>query len=76
MANGAAPDFRDWGRVLLLAAPVVYPAAGWVLARRPRLAAPVLALWLAICLGYAGYIDVHGVEANIDGGGNPTYPVQ
>ncbi|HYV15535.1 MAG TPA: hypothetical protein VE972_05915 [Conexibacter sp.] len=66
----------DWERVLLLAAPVVYPAAGFVLGRAQRLRIPVLAAWLAIAAGYAVYMDRTGVVHNIDGGSPPTYPVQ
>jgi len=66
----------DWGRVILLAAPAIYPAATWVLGRRPRLRAPILLLWLVVCLGYAGYMDLHGVASNIDGGVLPPYPVR
>lgn len=66
----------DWGRILFLAAPVVYPAAGWALERRPRWKVPVLGAWIALCLVYAVYMDVYGVEHNIDGGEPPTYPVR
>jgi hypothetical protein len=66
----------DWERVLLLAAPVIYPAAIFVLARTPRLRIAVLAGWLAIAVGYAVYMDRTGVARNIDGGAPPTYPVQ
>jgi hypothetical protein len=66
----------DWERVLVLAAPVVYPAAGWVLASRRRWRVPVLASWLAVCVGYAVYMQVHGVAHGIDPGSTPTYPVR
>jgi hypothetical protein len=67
----------DWGRVLLLAAPVIYPAAGFVLGRRGRaLGIAVLASWVAIAVGYAVYMDRTGVARNIDGGAPPTYPVR
>ena len=66
----------DWGRVLLLAAPVIYPAAGFVLLGARRLRIPVLATWIVIGVGYAVYMDVSGVTRNIDHGGSPTYPVQ
>ncbi len=66
----------DWGRIALLAAPVVYPAAGFVLLGRRNLRIPILATWLALCLGYAVYMDVHGVTSNVDHASPPTYPVR
>lgn len=66
----------DWGRVLMLAAPVVIPAACWVLSRRPRLQAPVLAAWVALSLVYAVYMHVYGVEHGLDDAKPPTYPVR
>lgn len=65
----------DWGRALLLAAPVVYPAAAWVLTHRRAWRVPMLAGWLAVALVYAVYMDFSGVERNVDGGSPPTYPV-
>jgi hypothetical protein len=66
----------DWGRVLLLAAPVVYPAAGYVLRERPRLQAITIASWLAVILIYAAYMGVSGVDNNINHPSPPSYPVQ
>lgn len=66
----------DWGRVLLLATPVIYPAAGWVLIRRPRLRAPVLLAWVAVVAGYAIYMQATGVVHGIDGTHPPPYPVR
>jgi hypothetical protein len=67
---------RDWGRVLLLAAPVVYVAAAHVLNDRHRLAIAAVVAFAALDVGYATYMQVHGVEANIIGGPVPDYPVR
>jgi hypothetical protein len=71
----AATYALDWERVFVLATPVIYPAAGFVLASRRRLALVVLAAWLAVIVGYAAHMQRSGV-ANIDHGSPPTYPVQ
>jgi hypothetical protein len=67
---------RDWGRVLLLAAPAVYVAAAHVLNDRRRVAVAAVAAFAALNVGYAVYMEVHGVEANIIGGPVPDYPVR
>jgi hypothetical protein len=67
---------RDWGRVVLLAAPVVYVAAAHVLNDRRRLAIAAVAAFVALDVGYAVYMQVHGVEANIINGAAPSYPVR
>ena len=65
----------DWGRILFIAAPVVYAASGWVLERRPSWRAPVFALLALLVVGYAAYMQVQGVENLIDAG-PPPYPVR
>jgi hypothetical protein len=65
----------DWGRIALIAAPVVYAAAAWTLDRRPRLFVPVLAGCAALIVGYAVYMQVSGVERIIDTTA-PPYPVR
>ena len=50
----------DWGRIILLAAPVVIVAAGWVLRDRPRLAAATVGVFLAMNVGYAVYMEDFG----------------
>jgi hypothetical protein len=50
----------DWGRIILLAAPVILVAAGWVLKDRPRLAAGAVGAFLAMNLGYAIYMEDFG----------------
>jgi hypothetical protein len=66
----------DWGRIIFLAAPVFYLAAGVVVRDRPRLAAATIALLFAVDIGYGVYLEVHGVAAGIDtsvGRGIPVY---
>jgi len=67
---------RDWGRIVLLAAPVAYVAAGHVLTDRRRLAIAAVVAFAALDVGYAVYMQVHGVEANIVNGPAPSYPVR
>ena len=56
----------DWGRIILLAAPVIIVAAGLVLRDRPRLALAVVATFLAMDLGYAVYMeDFDGAQDGI-----------
>jgi hypothetical protein len=65
----------DWGRVALVAAPVVYAAAAWTLERRPRLLAPALVGCAVLIFGYAAYMQVSGTGHLIDAG-PPPYPVR
>jgi hypothetical protein len=67
---------RDWGRVVLLAAPAVYVAAAHVLNDRKRLAIAAVAAFVALDVGYAIYMEAHGVETNIINGPVPDYPVR
>ena len=67
---------RDWGRVILLSAPAMYVAGAHVLNDRRRLALAALAAFAALDVGYAVYMQVHGVEANIVNGPLPSYPVR
>ena len=66
----------DWGRVLLLSAPVIYVAAGHVLTTRPRAALATVAAFALLDVVYAVYMQVHGVEAGIVNGPLPSYPVR
>jgi hypothetical protein len=66
----------DWGRMILLAAPVFYPASAYVLARHPRWVRPVLAAFALLAIGYAVYMDVSGVNSGIIDNPPPPYPVQ
>jgi hypothetical protein len=67
---------RDWGRVVLLAAPVMYVAGAHVLNDRRRLAVAAVVAFAALDVGYAIYMQAHGVEANIINGPVPDYPVR
>jgi hypothetical protein len=66
----------DWGRMILLAAPIVLVAAGVALQRRPRLVAPILAGCALLNVGYAVHMDRGGVRDGIDHNSPPPYPVQ
>jgi ABC-type iron transport system FetAB permease component len=66
----------DWGRVILLAAPVMYAGAAHTLRDRPRAAALVLAGFAAMNVVYAVYMHETGVEKGIRGGPLPEYPVR
>jgi hypothetical protein len=66
----------DWGRMILLAAPVFYPAGAWVLSRHRRLIAPTLVGALALAVGYAIYMQVSGLQHGIVDSGPPPYPVR
>lgn len=65
----------DWGRIIAVAAPVVYAAAAWGLWKHPRTRAPVFALCVVLVLGYAAYMQSGGVQNLIDAG-PPPYPVR
>ncbi len=66
----------DWGRIVLLAAPVFYVAGAWVLERRGALAPAALAAFAVMNVGYAIYMDQSGVEQNLIRGPLPAYPVR
>lgn len=66
----------DWGRMIFLSAPAFYPAGAFTLTRHPRWR---LASWLAfaaLVLGYAIYMDRHGVQHGIVENPLPPYPVR
>jgi hypothetical protein len=62
----------DWGRVIFLAAPVFYIAAGHVIKNRRRLAIATVVLLLAMDLGYAIYMQAYGVKHGLDAPLAPT----
>ncbi|MGZ4235248.1 MAG: hypothetical protein ACXVWT_04055 [Solirubrobacteraceae bacterium] len=62
----------DWGRVIFLAAPVFYIAAGHVIKDRRRLAIATVTLLLAMDLGYAIYMQAYGVSHGLDAPLVPT----
>jgi hypothetical protein len=66
----------DWGRMILLAAPIFYPASAYVLARHPRWIRPAIAAFVLLAIVYAVYMDVSGVKSGIIDNPPPPYPVQ
>jgi hypothetical protein len=66
----------DWGRVILLAAPVFYAAGAWVLRGRRALAIAAIAAFAVMNVGYAIYMDRSGTEKGIINGPLPSYPVR
>jgi hypothetical protein len=68
-------DRAALARVAAVAAPVMYAAAAWTLDRRPRLFAPTLVACAALIFGYAGYMQLEGVD-NIIEQSPPPYPVR
>ncbi len=67
----------DWGRIILLAAPIFFVAAGWVLRDRPRLAALVVAAFMAMNVVYMVYMeDFGGAQEGIIDTGPARYPAE
>jgi hypothetical protein len=66
----------DWGRIIVLAAPVFYVAGAHVLRGRRTLALVALAAFAVMNVGYAIYMDHGGTERGIVHGPLPTYPVR
>jgi len=66
----------DWGRMILLAAPVFYPAAAHVLDAHRRWWLPTLLAGVALIGGYAIYMDRRGVRTGIIENPLPPYPVR
>ena len=64
----------DWGRAIFFSAPVVYVAAAYVLTppQRRKLAVAVVALFLVLDLGYAVYMQVHGVAHGLNTAAPPA----
>jgi hypothetical protein len=56
----------DSARIMFLAAPVFYVAAGWVLRPRPRLATLTVIALLAVDIGYGIYLQAYGVTHGLD----------
>jgi hypothetical protein len=65
----------DWGRIMFLAAPVVYVAAAHVLTDRRRLALATVALLLVVDVGYGVYLDAYGTEHGLDTSVSKRVPV-
>jgi hypothetical protein len=66
----------DWGRMILLAAPVVYPAGAYVLERHPRTRRPAIAAFALLVGAYAIYMARSGVRTGILEAGPSPYPVR
>ena len=62
----------DWGRAAFFAAPVIYGAASYVLTGRRRVAWVVVALLALTDIGYAGYMQLHGVRHGLDSTAGPA----
>lgn len=62
----------DWGRVIFLAAPVFYIAAGHVIKDRRRLAIATVVVLFAMDIGYAVYMQAYGVTHGLDAPMVPT----
>jgi hypothetical protein len=62
----------DWGRMIFFAAPVFYAAAAYVLQHRRRFAIAAVAALLALDVGYAVYMQVHGVKHGLDSNAPPA----
>jgi hypothetical protein len=62
----------DWGRMIFFAAPVFYVAAAWVLRERRRLAVAAVVGLLLVDVGYAVYMEVHGVRHGLDSTAPPA----
>jgi hypothetical protein len=58
--------------MVFFAAPLVYVAAAYVLRDRRRLAVLAVAGLLAVDIGYAAYMQVHGVRHGLDSTAPPA----
>jgi hypothetical protein len=76
LALGAMTYALDWGRMVLLALPVVYVAAAIAMSKRRALAVPVLVLFFALSGGYAVHMQRSGVTKGIEGAHAPPYPIR
>jgi hypothetical protein len=62
----------DWGRAIFFAAPVFYVAGAYAVRERRRLAVLLVVTLFAVDLGYAVYMQVHGVKHGLDTTGPPS----
>jgi hypothetical protein len=62
----------DWGRMAFFAAPVIYVSAAYVVRDRRRLALACVVALLAVDVGYAVYMQVHGVRHGLDSTAPPA----
>ena len=66
----------DWGRIILLAAPIFYAAGAYVLRGQRRAAIAAVAAFAVLIGVYAVYMDRSGVRTGIIENGLPSYPVR
>jgi hypothetical protein len=66
----------DWGRIILLAAPIFYAAGAFVLRDKRQLSIATLAAFAVLIVAYAGYMQHSGVRTGIIETGPPPYPVR
>ena len=66
----------DWGRIILLAAPIFYAAGAFVLRDKRGLSIATLVAFAVLIVGYAGYMQHSGVRTGIIETGPPPYPVR
>jgi hypothetical protein len=76
LALGAMTYALDWGRMILLALPVFYVAAGLAMTRWRRVALPVLAVFFTLSGAYAVHMQRTGVTKGIEGAHAPAYPIR
>jgi hypothetical protein len=62
----------DWGRAIFFAAPVFFVAAAYVVNSRRRLAVLLVVTLFALDLGYAVYMQAHGVKHGLNTTGPPS----
>jgi hypothetical protein len=66
----------DWGRMILLAAPVFYPAGAYTLSRHQRMQMPALVIFALLIVGYAVYMQHSGLRTGVLDSPPPPYPVR
>lgn len=72
LCAGSMTYALDWGRAIFFAAPVIYVSAAYVLRGRRKLAVVAIAALLAVDVGYAGYMQAHGVKHGLDSRAPPA----
>ncbi len=65
----------DAGRIIFLAVPVFYVAAAWVIRDKRRLAAATIVFLFALDIGYAVYMQLHGVQYGLDTTPKSSIPI-
>jgi hypothetical protein len=66
----------DWGRMILLAAPVFYPAGAFTLTAHPRWRAPALVAFAILIAAYAIYMQHSGTRTGILDSPPLLYPLR